>query len=104
MTQKKHIKLGDSIKVISGKQKGTIGKITSIQTKRKTVGIDTIPNRTKMTKQKDAKNPQKQDIPILLSWSNVMLWDETERKASRIGYQIIDGKKYRYLKKSGKIV
>ena len=36
--------------------------------------------------------------------SNVMLYDTKAKKASRVGYQVVDGKKVRVYKKTGNIV
>ena len=33
-TKKKHVKIGDRIKIITGNQKGIIGNISSINTKK----------------------------------------------------------------------
>ena len=36
--------------------------------------------------------------------SNVMLYDTKAKQASRVGYQVVDGKKVRVYKKTGNIV
>lgn len=100
----KHIKLGDRVQVISGGQKGIIGTITSIQNKKETVTIDTLPTRTKMGKRREVEEPKKIELPTFIKWSNVMLWDQKANVASRIGYKQVEGKKQRYFKKSENLV
>lgn len=102
--KKRHIKLGDRVQVISGSQKGIIGTITSIQNKKETVTLDTLPQRTKMTRGRDMEESKKVELPMFVNWSNVMLWDQQANTASRIGYKMVDNKKQRYFKKSGNLV
>lgn len=100
----RHIKLGDRVQVISGSQKGIIGTITSIQNKKETVTVDTLPARTKMTRAREMEEAKKVELPMFINWSNVMLWDQQANGASRIGYKQVNGKKQRYFKKSGNLV
>lgn len=99
-----HVKIGDKVKVIAGSQKGYIGTIKSILTKKSVVIIEGILPRIKYTKNRQGGDPVKQEIPLLIHVSNVMLWDKNANKAGKIGYKIVDNKKVRYFKKSGNIV
>ena len=101
--QKNHVKIGDKIKVISGKNKGTIGTIMLIQSKS-IVHIDTIKSRLKVVKDKAKKQAIQIEIQTPIHISNVMLWDNSNNLMSRIGYKRIDEKKIRYFKKSGNLV
>jgi large subunit ribosomal protein L24 len=99
-----HVKLGDTIKVISGFNKGFIGKINAIILKKSIVFIEGIPPRIKYSKSRQAEEAKKISLPIGIHISNVMLWDKEGKYASKIGYKIVGNKKFRYFKKSGNIV
>ena len=95
------IKKGDTVRVITGKDKGREGKVTAVKDGK--VVIDGINQVTKHTKQSPA-NPQggivNQEAPIDIS--NVML--VVDGKATRVGFEVRDGKKVRVAKKTGKVV
>jgi large subunit ribosomal protein L24 len=99
-----HLKTGDKIKVISGSNKGFIGKIKAMMVKKSVVFIEGILPRTKLIKNSQSTDSKKIELQIPIHISNVMLWDETSQASSRIGYKIIENKKYRYFKKSGNLV
>ena len=103
-TMKFHIKVGDRVKVISGKQKGFIGIITIINKKEKTVNLSELNPRIKYIKNRDGGEPKKIELPINIHSSNVMLWDSVSNQASRIGFKIVNNEKKRYFKKSGNLV
>lgn len=95
---KTKFKIGDKVKVITGKEKGTIGEITTFFSSHSKVALNTIKPRTKIEKKKDT-TPK--IIPSTLAISNVMAWDSEKQMRSKIGYKFIEGKKKRYFKKSG---
>jgi large subunit ribosomal protein L24 len=99
-----HIKIGDKVKVITGNQKGFIGTISSIVTKKSLVVLEGLLPRIKYTKNRQGGDPVKQEIPVSIHISNVMLWDIEKNVAGRIGYKLVDSKKVRYFKKSGNLV
>ena len=101
---KKHIKVGDKIKVISGSNKGVIGNVLSILEKNSIVTIEGISPRIKYLKTNQNEEAKKVELAIGIHISNVMLWDKENNKSGRIGYKIVDGKKVRYFKKSGNII
>ena len=101
---KTNLKIGDKIKIISGNNKGLIGNITTILKKESTVTIEGIPPRIRKMKSSQGEKPKDITLEIQIHISNVMLWDTDMNKPSKIGFKFIDGKKIRYLKKSGKIV
>jgi large subunit ribosomal protein L24 len=102
--RKSHIKKGDIVKIITGEYKGTIGTITSIFLKKSIVFIDSIAPRTKYLKQRSNSESKKIEIQFPIHLSNLMLWDNQTKVASRIGYKIIENKKSRYFKKSGNLI
>lgn len=101
---KTHVKIGYQIKVISGSQKGIIGNILSLDTKKQRLTIDSIVPRQKFVKGKDDKNSQKIDIPRSIHFSNVMLWDKEANVCSKTGYKLLNNEKKRYFKRSGNIL
>lgn len=99
-----HVKIGDKVKVISGNQKGFIGIIASLITKKSVVILDGITPRIKFVKNPQGEDAKKVEIQIPIHMSNVMLWDKEANFASKIGYKVVNEKKVRYFKKSGNIV
>ena len=99
-----HVKIGDKVKVIAGKEKGFIGVITSLVTKKSIVILDGITPRIAFKKSPQGGEAQKVEIQVPIHSSNVMLWDKDANQASKIGYKVLDEKKVRYFKKSGNIV
>ena len=98
-----HVRKGDTVVVISGKDKGKKGEVLrSIPKEGKVViqGINLVTRATKPT----ATNPRggliKKEAPI---WSSkVMLWDPVANKATRVAHKLLeDGTKVRVSKKSG---
>ena len=102
--QKFHVKVGDKIKIIAGNQKGLVGTITGLITKKSVAIIDGILPRIKYKKQNSNSQAQKIEIQLPIHTSNLMLWDDKNNKASRIGYKLIENIKKRYFKKSGNIL
>jgi large subunit ribosomal protein L24 len=92
----KRLKIGDQIKIITGEQKGVIGKISAIFPKKSLLIIDGVSPRIKSLK----KN-EKKELPKFIHSSNVMIWDNAKNQCSRIEYRIVNNEKKRYLKKTG---
>lgn len=105
MKQKKtcHIKVGDKIQIITGSHKGVIGNVNTILVKKGIVFIEGILPRIKYVKNREGGESKKIELKVPIHISNVMLWDKDSKTVSRIGYRIIENKKYRYFKKSGNI-
>jgi len=99
-----HVKVGDKIKIIAGNQKGLVGTIRSVITKKSVAIIDGILPRIKYKKQTANSDQKKIEIQLPIHISNLMLWDDKNNKASRIGYKLIENIKKRYFKKSGNIL
>lgn len=106
MMNKMKIKKGDTVKILSGKDKGKTGTvIRSIPTINKVV-VDNVNMHTKFERSKRAGQPgQKIVFAGALPVSKVMLIDSNSGKPTRIGYQTLeDGTKQRIAKKSGKAI
>lgn len=103
MQSKYHIKKGDTVRVLSGDDKGREGKILKMVTKTDRAVVEGLNLISKHTKP-NAKNPQggiiKQEAPIHIS--NLMLIDPATGKPTRVGRKCNDnGKLVRYSKKTG---
>jgi large subunit ribosomal protein L24 len=103
---KMHVKKGDTVQIISGSYKGTVGKILAVFPKTSTVVVEGVNFKTKHVKPQGESQPGEivsREFPI--HSSKVMLYSEKESKASRICYTFTEaGKKVRMLKKTGEIL
>lgn len=99
-----NLKVGDTIKIIAGNQKGLIGNIASVFRKESLVVIEGVVPRIKYIKNKQGGEAKQVELPVPIHISNVMLWDKVAQVTSRIGYKMIDNKKVRYFKKSGNVI
>lgn len=102
MQQKLHIKVGDTVKVISGESNGQEGKILTIDRKKSRATVEGV-NLMKKHQKPSATDPQggivEKEASIHIS--NLMI--VSDGQASRIGRKADkDGKMVRYSKKSGK--
>ncbi|KAK3021979.1 hypothetical protein RJ639_045674, partial [Escallonia herrerae] len=103
---KMHVKLGDTVKVISGHDKGKIGEITKIIKHSSSVIVKEINLKTKHMKSREEGEPgQIVKIEAPIHSSNVMLYSKEQNVASRVGHKILEnGKRVRYLIKTGEII
>ena len=100
------LKKGDNVKVITGKSKGHVGRIISVNPNKSVAfveGANMVSRHTKPNSQNTEGGIIKKESPINLS--NLMLVD-SKGNASRTGAKIDKktGKKNRYFKKTGEIV
>lgn len=105
--QKRKIKKGDKVMVVTGKDKGRVGTILSMVNGGEKVlveGANTIKRHTR-------GNPQQQipggiferESPIHIS--NVALFNEATGKRDRVGYKMLEnGKKMRIFKSTGEMI
>ena len=101
MTTIVHIKKGDTIKVISGRDKGKIGEVTRILRNSHQVVIKDINIKKKHIKpKKEGEVGRISQFEAPIDVSNVMLYSLEKKVASRVSMQIdANGKKIRVLKK-----
>lgn len=99
------IKQGDQVRVITGDHKGSEGKVVRVMrdaNKAIVEGVNTVSKHEKPS----ARNPQggivEKEAPIHLS--NLALIDPKSGDATRVGYEIRDGKKVRVAKKSNEVI
>lgn len=100
-----HVKKGDKVKVISGKDRGKEGTILKAYLKKDRVLVEGS-NMIKKHAKPSQDNPQggilNQEAAIHVS--NVMLIDPKSGEPTRVGYEDRDGKKIRIAKKSGEAI
>ncbi|MDG5473770.1 50S ribosomal protein L24 [Jeotgalibacillus sp. ET6] len=97
-----HVKKGDNVMVISGKDKGKTGTILAAFPKKDRVLVEGV-NIVKKHSKPSQMNPQGgiTNMEAAIHVSNVMLIDPKTNEPTRVGYKVEDGKKVRISKKSG---
>ena len=97
------IKKGDTVKVITGKDKDKEGKVVLVDRKNNKVVVEGINMITKHTKP-SASNPNggiiQKEAPIDIS--NVMYVHKG--KATRVGFKMDGDKKVRFAKSTGEVI
>jgi large subunit ribosomal protein L24 len=101
-----HVKSGDTVQVIAGKDKGKVGEVLQAIPKTSQVLVKGVNIRTRHVKpRQDGESGQIVTEEAPIHSSNVMLYSEKQKVASRVGYTFTDeGKKVRVLKKTGEII
>ncbi len=98
-----HVRTGDTVVVIAGKEKGKTGKVLRILTKKDRVVVEGLMKVKRHTKPSQ-KSPQGGIIERegSIHISNVQLWDATERRAIKVAIKTNEaGKRIRTDKKTG---
>ena len=101
MNKKFKIKTGDTVIVITGKDKGKTGNVTSVIKSNDRViveGVNIIKRHKKATQESPGKIEEK-EAPIHIS--NIAHLDPESGKASRVKYELKDGVKRRISVVSG---
>ena len=97
------IKKGDTVQIIAGKDKGSEGKVKSVDPKNGKVVVEGLNMVTKHAKPSQA-NPNggivEKEAPI--DASNVMLVVKGQK--TRVGFKVEGGKKVRVSKKTGEVI
>lgn len=101
-----HVKKGDTVVVIAGKDKDKKGKVLQVMPKNDRVLVEGVNMVTKHQK----PSAQMQQGGIIhqegsIHASNVMVWSKTDKKAVRVGYKTLEnGEKIRVSKKTGEAI
>lgn len=103
---KMHVKTGDTVQVISGKDKGKVGEIVQTYPKVSRVLVKGVNLKTKHVKpQQEGESGRIVTAEFPIHSSNVMLYSTKQNVASRICYTVNEqGRKVRMLKKTGEIL
>ncbi len=103
MSTIKRIIKGDTVKIISGSNKGTTGTVLAVLTKKQAVlveGIGNIHRKVKPTKQNPRGGNKDIHVPILIH-KVALVTDEKSNKTSRVGLsKDDDGNKIRLARQS----
>ena len=99
---KLRVKRGDTVMVVSGKDRGTVGEILSVDLRKLRVlvkGVNMVKRHQKPTAT-SAGGIVASERSVHVS--NVMHIDPKTKTPTRVGYKILeDGRKVRFAKKSG---
>lgn len=103
---KMHVKKGDTVQVISGKDKAKIGEVLQAFPQTSKVIVKGVNIKTKHVKpQQEGESGQIITVEAPIHSSNVMLYSTKQNVASRICYTFDEqGRKVRKLKKTGEIL
>ena len=105
-TYRMHVKSGDTVQIITGKDKGKVGEVLQALPKKSQVIVKGVNIRTRHVKPtQDGESGQIVTEEAPIHSSNVMLYSDKQKVASRVGYTFTeDGRKVRVLKKTGEII
>jgi large subunit ribosomal protein L24 len=92
-------KVGDQVKITSGKDEGKDGKIERLFPKEQTVLIPGINVYKKHLKGSQGQKGGIYDVPRPLSFAKIALLCPKCKKGTRVGFKIIENKKLRVCKK-----
>lgn len=102
---KLNVKKGDTVVVLSGKDKGKQGKIIQAMPKKAQVVVEDV-NKVKRHSKPSLKTPQggivSKEMP--LNVCKVQLVCPACNKPTRVGHKTVDGKNMRVCKKCGEVV
>jgi large subunit ribosomal protein L24 len=97
------LKKGDKVVVLSGKDKGKQGEISSVNPSAGKAIIDGVNMAVRHTKQSQSDQGGRIPVAMPMQLSNLALVD-TKGKATRVGFRDEEGKKVRYAKSTGETV
>lgn len=94
------LKKDDTVKILTGKNKGYTGKIVKVDPEKDRVIVQGANMVQKTMKKKNAQDKGGiMEVEAPISASNVVL--VSKGNASKVGYKMEGGKKVRYAKKTG---
>ena len=98
------IRKGDKVVVLAGRDKGRTGEVITVMPKEDTAlvrGVNLVKRHQRQSQTQEAGIISK-EAPINLS--NVSVLDPKDGKATRVGFEVRDGKKVRVAKRSGALI
>jgi large subunit ribosomal protein L24 len=97
------LKTGDKVVVLTGKDKGKQGEISSVAPAANKAVVDGVNVAIRHTKQTQASQGGRLAKAMPIDLSNLALLD-SKGKASRVGFRIEGDKKVRYAKTTGEAI
>jgi len=94
------LKKGDTVVVLTGKDKGKQGEITAVSPKDNKAVIDGVNVSVRHTKQSPTSQGGRVPKAMPIDLSNLAIVD-ANGKATRVGFRMEDGKKVRFAKTTG---
>ncbi len=103
--KKLKIKTGDTVRIVTGDHKGTEGKVMRVDIEKNKAIVEGA-NMVSKHEKPSAKNPQGGIVQkeAFVHVSNLTLIDTKSGDATRVGYDVRDGKKVRVSKKSNEVI
>ena len=96
------LKVGDTVKIVAGKDKGREGKVEMILPKRDSVVIPEVNMYKKHVKGRQDQKGGMYDLPRPLNVAKVALICPNCKKQTRVGFEIVKNQKIRVCKKCNK--
>ena len=97
------LKKGDNVIVLTGKDKGKKGEITSVAPKANKAVVDGVNIAIRHTKQSAGSQGGRIPQAMPIDLSNLSLLDKNG-KATRVGFRVEGDKKVRYAKTTGEAI
>jgi len=99
------IKTGDTVRIIAGDHKNSEGKVLEVDREKNKALVEGV-NMVSKHEKPSAKNPQGGIVKkeAFIHISNLSLIDPKSGETTRVGYELRDGKKVRYSKKSNEVL
>ena len=98
------IKKDDMVVVITGKDKGTTGKVLKAMPKENRVIVEGVNVQTKHQKQTRTEKAEIRHVEGPINVSNVALYDAKSKEIIKIGYEVRDGRKVRINRKTKSVI
>ena len=99
------IRKNDMVMVISGGQKGRIGKVIEVCPELRAVKVEGVNLKKKKARPTPQDpSPERVATEFFINVSNVSLLDPKANIPTRVGFKMVDGQKVRYAKKSGELI
>jgi len=98
------LRKGDKVVVLTGKDKGKEGEITSVMPKAGKAIVDGVNIAIRATKQTQSSQGGRIPKPMPIQLSNLALVDPEKGGATRVGFKMEGDKKVRFAKKSGAVI
>jgi large subunit ribosomal protein L24 len=97
------LKKGDTVVVLTGKDKGKKGEISSVNPTANKAVVDGLNVAIRHTKQSQASQGGRQPKAMPIDLSNLAIVDKNG-KATRVGFRMEGDKKVRYAKTTGEVI
>ena len=97
------LRKGDKVVVLSGKDKGTQGEITTVMPSKRKAVVEGVNIAIRHTKQSQTSQGGRVPTAVPVDLSNLALVD-SKGKATRVGFRMDGDKKVRFAKTTGEAI